>query len=260
MIYIYTDGMSLGNPGRGFWGFIVYQDTKVIFKKNGYIGDNITNNIAEYTGAIEALRWFKEHTFEFVEIHSDSELMVNQIVGQYKCLSEHLKPLLNEVQKLVSEIEHQNNRPEGSPHRIHFNWIPREDNVEADTLCWEAYFTNFVQQKREENADKLTPDDIQILPDGNFVVHGHKINKERNDCDCEDFQFKCKKMGIKCKHLILLERYLSFLEKTLKTSDKKVTTSDFRIQSFLLLQQKFDELDKSFGEFKKAFEKYKKEE
>ena len=59
-LIIYTDGASRGNPGPASYGFTI-QDEKGRFlhERGEYIGTT-TNNVAEYTAVLEALKLIKE--------------------------------------------------------------------------------------------------------------------------------------------------------------------------------------------------------
>ena len=63
-----------------------------------------------------------------VIIHSDSELMVKQVQGEYKVKSEELKPLCFEARELISKMK-------GSVRLVH---VRREQNKDADQLCNDA--------------------------------------------------------------------------------------------------------------------------
>ena len=59
-IIIYTDGGSRGNPGKAAIGVVFCNEHEQIIKKFGeYLGDNLTNNDAEYQAIIFALKKFK---------------------------------------------------------------------------------------------------------------------------------------------------------------------------------------------------------
>ncbi|GAI39967.1 unnamed protein product, partial [marine sediment metagenome] len=54
-LILYTDGASLGNPGRAGIGIVIYnQNRDVIRRMTEFIGIN-TNNVAEYMALIYAL-------------------------------------------------------------------------------------------------------------------------------------------------------------------------------------------------------------
>ena len=125
---IHIDGASRGNPGHASYGFAVLDPSgkKVLHSGSGYIGIK-TNNVAEYTALLEALRFVLEKGLQSVEIRSDSELLVKQLNGEYKVKSEHLAALNEECRRLLRrlswyEIKH----------------VPRSKNKIADKLANEA--------------------------------------------------------------------------------------------------------------------------
>ncbi|MDD2913188.1 MAG: ribonuclease HI family protein [Candidatus Pacebacteria bacterium] len=136
-IIIYTDGASRGNPGKGSAGFLFCNEKGQVIKKySQYLGDKITNNEAEYTALILALKKFKAvfgkqlaKTAE-VEVKSDSELMVKQLCGEYKIIEPNIQQLFLEIWNLRIDFG-----------RMKFKLIPREKNKEADKLANEALDT-----------------------------------------------------------------------------------------------------------------------
>ena len=133
-IIIYTDGGSRGNPGKAAIGVVFCNEKEQIIKKYGeYLGDNLTNNEAEYSAVIFALKKFKTvfgkvitKTSE-VELRSDSELLVKQINGEYKIENEKIQKLFIEIWNLKIDFK-----------AIKFKHIPREKNKEADRMVNEA--------------------------------------------------------------------------------------------------------------------------
>ena len=95
---IYTDGGSRGNPGKSAATFIVVENNQIIKEKSFYLGIK-TNNEAEYLAIIHALEELKEDNAEII---SDSELVIKQIIGEYKINKPHLKLLNQEIQGLIS--------------------------------------------------------------------------------------------------------------------------------------------------------------
>ena len=96
---VYTDGGSRGNPGPAAFAVVVTNGDKVVKEYARYIG-RTTNNVAEYQGAIAALKEAMDMGADEVEVVSDSELMVRQVNGQYACRAANLQPYLEEVRKL----------------------------------------------------------------------------------------------------------------------------------------------------------------
>ena len=102
-VKIFTDGAARGNPGNGASGFDIYEGSmlkKSFVKYNGIC----TNNFAEYTAIILALKWCRKnlkHDDE-IEIVSDSLLVISQITGKFKVKSPSIMPLIEEVARLRS--------------------------------------------------------------------------------------------------------------------------------------------------------------
>lgn len=120
----YTDGASRGNPGIAGIGVLITDDEGNTIKEiSEHIGDT-TNNIAEYTALITALREVFEMCAEVVEVYSDSELMVRQINGVYRVKNEGLKPLYGEAKSLIGKFK-----------SFKIEHIKREFNKVADELA-----------------------------------------------------------------------------------------------------------------------------
>jgi len=119
-----TDGASLGNPGPSGYGFVIRDALgRVRYSESGYIGFT-TNNVAEYTAILRALQWLRSAGVAGVEIRTDSELTVYQLLGLYEVRSRHLQPLHAEVRRLLSEFR--------TWRIVH---VPRERNRQADSLA-----------------------------------------------------------------------------------------------------------------------------
>jgi len=69
-IEIYTDGSSLGNPGKGGWAYIIVENDAIISEKYGN-SKRSTNNEMELTAAIEACKAAKRLA-AIVYIYTDS--------------------------------------------------------------------------------------------------------------------------------------------------------------------------------------------
>ncbi len=82
-----------------------------------------TNNVAEYHGLIAALQWAVEHDITQLAIKGDSQLIIEQMRGNYKVKNEGLKPLYLQARMLVMQIGN-----------VTFAHVPREQNTDADRL------------------------------------------------------------------------------------------------------------------------------
>jgi ribonuclease HI len=117
-ITIYTDGAARGNPGRSASGFIAFDSNGKQLAKE-WIDNGIgTNNEAEYNAIILALKWcLKTAPTQPTKINlfSDSELIVNQLLMRYKAKAKALAAKRNEAQRLAKNL------PD-----ISFSNVPRE--------------------------------------------------------------------------------------------------------------------------------------
>ncbi len=100
-IKIYTDGGSRSNPGPAAIAVMVLKNGKKIKEYKKFIG-NATNNVAEYRAILKGLELAKN---ERVKVFSDSQLVVNQLIGNYKVKKNHLKKLFNKVKKKENKFE-----------------------------------------------------------------------------------------------------------------------------------------------------------
>ena len=105
MIYTNSDGGARGNPGPGAIGVIVRREGKILRKYSGFIGESVTNNIAEYEGLIKALELASEYTKDELTCILDSELIVKQLLGEYKVRHPNLIKLFLKVQKLQENFK-----------------------------------------------------------------------------------------------------------------------------------------------------------
>lgn len=121
---LFIDGACRGNPGPAAYGCILYKGQEMLLKEKGYIGKG-TNNLAEYTALIKGLEaaW-KVGVREELEIFSDSQLLVRQIIGLYKVKNPRLQRLFQEAQTLLKRFK-----------RVHIFHIDRGLNREADRLA-----------------------------------------------------------------------------------------------------------------------------
>jgi len=129
-IIIYTDGGSRGNPGRAAIGVVFCNEKGHVCKKySEYLGDDLTNNEAEYQAVIFALQKFKAlfgkklAESSEVEMRMDSELLVKQLNGEYKVMEPKIQELFLKIWNLKIDFK-----------KVRFNHIPREKNKEADAL------------------------------------------------------------------------------------------------------------------------------
>ncbi len=105
MIYTNSDGGSRGNPGPGAIGVVIRKDGEILKKDSQFIGEQVTNNVAEYHALIRALELASEFTNKEITCLIDSELVVKQLLGEYRVIHPNMKELFVKVQKLQENFE-----------------------------------------------------------------------------------------------------------------------------------------------------------
>jgi ribonuclease HI len=128
VLTIHTDGASRGNPGDAAFAYVIARDGQPPIEEADCLGQ-MTNNQAEYTALVRAL----EHALELgpqhrVLVHSDSELMVKQMNGEYRVKNEELRGLYEEARALRARFD--------GP--VTIRHVRRAQNKRADELCNEA--------------------------------------------------------------------------------------------------------------------------
>jgi ribonuclease HI len=104
-ITIYSDGASRRNPGPAGAGAVLLDEQgNILNKVCKYLGET-TNNQAEYQAAILGLETALEMGATRVQLRADSELMVKQLLGQYRVKKPELKPLYDQVKSLLNQFE-----------------------------------------------------------------------------------------------------------------------------------------------------------
>jgi ribonuclease HI len=123
-VVAYIDGGARGNPGPAGYGVRIEQpDGKLIEEFAESIGV-ATNNVAEYRALIAALEWAHRLGFRTLHVRSDSQLLVQQMLGNYRVKHAGLQPLHARARMLVHELD-----------AVTFEHVRREKNEHADRLA-----------------------------------------------------------------------------------------------------------------------------
>lgn len=124
MIHAWIDGGARGNPGPAGYGVHIEDpDGNVLAELHSALG-RATNNVAEYNGLLAALEWAIANGHRDVHVRADSELLVKQMLGEYKIKHEGLKPLAARARLLMMELGGN----------VVFEHVRREHNKNADRL------------------------------------------------------------------------------------------------------------------------------
>lgn len=119
----WIDGGSRGNPGPAGCGIVIElsdggRETHTLF-----LGTT-TNNVAEYAALLALLERAAALGVTRLEAHSDSELLVKQLNGEYRVKASHLQPLWLRAAELRRGFT-----------RFAISHVPRAANAEADRLA-----------------------------------------------------------------------------------------------------------------------------
>ncbi|MGH2414988.1 MAG: ribonuclease HI family protein [Microcystaceae cyanobacterium] len=141
---LYFDGGTFPlNPGHGGCGAVLeVGGQKYSFWE--YLGERETNNRAEYGGLLLGLKKALEMGVTHLNVYGDSQLVINQVKGNYACRNRGLIPLWQEAQKLAKQFQ-----------SCDFQWIPREQNQKADLAASQA-IKSVMRQAAE------IPDDLPV--------------------------------------------------------------------------------------------------
>lgn len=120
---LHFDGSCWPNPGPNSKCGFILRIKGIATERSIHLGEG-TNNTAEYNGLIHGLRAAIEAGITHLEVYGDSQIVINGVKrGPWKGGKPHLELLKSEAITLAKQIHH-----------VDFNWVPREENTEADAL------------------------------------------------------------------------------------------------------------------------------
>jgi len=134
----YIDGGARGNPGPAAYGVRVEQRDGTLVEEFGEAIGVATNNVAEYRGLLAALEWARAHGHRGLHVRSDSLLLVQQMLGNFKVKNAGLQPLHAKARLLAHEVG-----------RVTFEHVGRALNAHADRLANDAMDAENLKVKRE---------------------------------------------------------------------------------------------------------------
>jgi len=141
---LFFDGASKGNPGLSGSGAVLFQcyheEKTKIFEIFRFIGEDHTNNQAEYCGLIIGLKECLKRGFLNITVYGDSEVIIKQMNKEYNVNSDKLIPLYQTAKKIENQMG-----------LVSFQHIKRVFNSEADALANKAII-NYISQMRRDNT------------------------------------------------------------------------------------------------------------
>lgn len=127
-LHLFSDGGSRGNPGEAAIGCVLEDPAKgVTLEQHAERIGVETNNVAEYRALIKGLELAERYQPNRLICHLDSELVVKQVMGEYRVKMPTLQPFVDEIKERSLRFAD-----------IVFKHIPRSDNYRADALVNKA--------------------------------------------------------------------------------------------------------------------------
>jgi ribonuclease HI len=145
-LYLYSDGASRGNPGEAGAGIAILDEQGNELVATGEYLGQCTNNEAEYRALLFGLAKCKEFGRGRIKTHLDSELIVKQILGQYRVKHPNLIPLFKETMKRFADF--------ASFSVVH---VRREKNSRADEMANRAIDIVCRQRNEPKKGPSLGP-------------------------------------------------------------------------------------------------------
>ena len=119
------------NPGgNATFGVVVKaRDGTVLLREHGYVGHGscMSNNVAEYAGVLQILKYLATRPPGRVTVHGDSNLVINQLKGKWRIRKGLYRSIAMEAKELLAHLK-------GLGWQITCCWIPRAQNEECDAL------------------------------------------------------------------------------------------------------------------------------
>ena len=204
---LYFDGACLPrNPGGvATFGWVLEWDGKKE-KGEGVETENGTNNIAEYAGLIAGLEKALEKGIEEIVVRGDSQLVIYQLEGIYRVKSPRLLPYYRRARDLLIK----------KFKRAFLEWIPREENSEADELSTMAYVKyEFLREWRKRDTIR----EWKKTEEGLYEVNGYTVRLESLksfSCTCPSFEKKNSAQLLKRSGIVVPCKHVAFVYFTLK--------------------------------------------
>ena len=203
----YFDGACLPvNPGgTGTFGVVGVRDSEIICEKSGIVSETSTNNIAEWTAFIEALKEAKRLNITHLTVKGDSQLVVNQINNVWRVRDRDILKLYRQAKGLLKYFQ-----------EVKVIWIRRKGNL-ADRVAHQAYISHIEERPRQRAQREnyritgLAPGIYQVITEKEKT---YTVQLDKPSCTCPFFKrinsYKLHKRSgivIRCKHIFAVKAY-----------------------------------------------------
>jgi len=126
-VVVNVDGGARGNPGPAAIAAVASTPDGDVLAERGKRLAPTTNNVAEYRALLLGIETARELGADEIELVGDSELVVRQVLGDYKVKNAGLQPLHAEVVEALDGFADWSIRH-----------VRREDNAAADRIVNEV--------------------------------------------------------------------------------------------------------------------------
>lgn len=117
------DGGARGTPGPGSCAAVIELDDGRKISESKFF-EELTSNDAEYEGLLLVVNLSLVNEIDELDVYSDSKLVVNQILNNWKTRNDRLRERRNHIQMLLRNFS-----------SFDITHVPREQNKECDKLC-----------------------------------------------------------------------------------------------------------------------------
>jgi len=123
-IVAYIDGGARGNPGPAGFGVRIEEPDGTLIEEFAESIGVATNNVAEYRALLAALEWARRQGRDQLHVRSDSLLLVQQMLGNYRVKHPNLLPLYTKAIQMARKFR-----------RFSIRHTLRAGNKDADRLA-----------------------------------------------------------------------------------------------------------------------------
>jgi ribonuclease HI len=129
---LHTDGGIVAAPGQAageaaIGAVLKNSDNLLVEAISESVGHVDDHHIAEFRALVEGLTMAKRHNVDKIRVFTDSELLVNSVLGEVNLKSDELQELRTKARELYEMFGDRR-----------LSWVPREMNTEADLLAGRA--------------------------------------------------------------------------------------------------------------------------
>ena len=148
------------NPGgTATYGVMIKdQEGTILVWEHGLVGEGsaMSNNVAEYAGVLQVLKYLSTRPPGRVTIHGDSKLVVSQLNGKWRMRKGLYLSTAKEAKALLAHLHSRG-------WEINLCWIPRAQNEECDALSKRACHSDMPDSTQQKVSRRQAPRDKLML-------------------------------------------------------------------------------------------------